>query len=360
MNYSKIISGLSYILICYLLIVFIPILFDITTSIITGKGLSSSIRTELTSIISAFSTIILVVITAGYAKITNELLDEQVKLRKISSFEKRLEYIYSPINMALIQFIINCESLPENRIPQVYNYSFKELNDVIMNIASKYYHLIDQKIINYYNSELWKIWLQYSSRPDIDNYRLLNSRIKMFGDYITTHLNLEKESLNRLQQDGENMVGVETQTGRAQNDCPLSIKEWISFLNSEISVLKNLECQNSNNMFPIMSLFAVLATGMITWMLSIANGNTPQDFKANLISRLGNFQVFLFILFIVIVIVYICSLFIYKFNKWKVDKLEDIRNNIMNGGLTDTNAIREKWSNVMRLTYREYIKSFQK
>lgn len=350
--YSNLIYGLCVIAIG-LFFVSLPVLSGYINDILTNKQMDFSIQKQITDFVLAFSTIILVAITVMYAKSTKDLVDEQVKLRQVASIEKVLENIYSPIIIALNRFMLNCESLPENRIPVVYNNEFKDLNAVIMNIASKYYHLINQEILNYYSFELWKVWLQYSNNPDIDNYKLLNSRIKMFGDYITKQLNLEKESLNKLQQLGEKMNADET-----QNDCPLSTKEWVSFLNSEISNLKNEGFQNSNSIFPPMNLFAVLATAMITWMLSVANGNTPQDFKAYLISLFGKFQVLLIILFIVIVLVYIYSLFIYKLNKWKADKLKDIRDNIMNGGLKDTNDIHKKWSNVSRLTYKEYIKKF--
>ena len=46
-----------------------------------------------------------------------------------------------------------------------------------------------------------------------------------------------------------------------------------------------------------------------------------------------------------------------RFKNWEANKLKDIRNNIMNGGLIETNEIHEKWNKVMRLTYKEYIKS---
>lgn len=210
-EYSYLILGIYLLLIGLLLVVLLPVLRESINSILKGGELSSSIRIEITSIILAISTIILVIITAGYAISTKDLLDDQVKSRKIAPIEKVLENIYSPILIALNQFMLNCESLPENRIPDVYNNAFKDFNDAIMNIASKYFHLMNQEIINYYNTELWKAWLQYSSRPDIENYKILNSRVKMFGEYVTKQLNLEKESLNKLQQLGEKMVVNEKQ-----------------------------------------------------------------------------------------------------------------------------------------------------
>ncbi len=342
-----------YILLIALLVVSLTIFGDYIVFLFTNKQPDYSIQAQITSIILAFSTVVLVIITVGYAKSTKDLVDEQVKSRQVASIEKVLENIYSPINIALNQFMLNCESLPENRIPDVYNNSFKELNDVIMNIASKYYHLINQKIINYYNFELWKAWLQYSSNANIDNYKLLNSRIKMFGDYITKQLNLEKEYLNKLQQLGEKMVVDERQIGHAQNDCPLSIEGWISFLESEIS---NLKTDGSlNDFFPAMTLFAVLATSMITWALSIANANNPPYNKADLFSLLSFFQKPLGILFIVIVLIFIYLLLRLNATKKMADKLKNIRNNIIAGSLKNTNEIHEKWSDVMHLTWKEKL-----
>lgn len=79
-EYSGLIKGLSYILFGFLLVVFFPVLKDSLSSALRGEELSSLIRTEITSIILAFSTIILVIITAFYAKSTKEMLDEQIKM----------------------------------------------------------------------------------------------------------------------------------------------------------------------------------------------------------------------------------------------------------------------------------------
>lgn len=125
-----------------------------------------------------------------------------------------MENIYSPINIAFNKFRLNCESLPEGRIPSVYNNEFKDLNDVIMDIASKYGHLFNQETINYYDHEVLKAWLQYSRNPtDIASYKLLNSRIIMFNDFNGRQLNLEKKLLHDLQQLGENMNFDERQIG---------------------------------------------------------------------------------------------------------------------------------------------------
>ncbi|MCZ7404937.1 MAG: hypothetical protein O8C67_08405 [Candidatus Methanoperedens sp.] len=196
-----------YILLVALLMVALSIFGDYLVSIFTNKQPDYTIQAQITSTILAFSTIILVIITANYAKSTKEMLDEQIKMRKIGSIEKRLENIYSPINIAFNKFRLNCESLPEDRIPSLYNNAFKDLNDVIMDIASKYGHLFNQETINYYDHEVLPAWLQYSRNPtDIASYKLLNSRIIMFNDFNGRKLYSEKKLLFDLQQLGENMT----------------------------------------------------------------------------------------------------------------------------------------------------------
>lgn len=195
---TNLIPGL-YILLFALLIVALSIFVDFIVSLYTHRQPDYLIQTQMTSTILAFSTVVLVIITVGYAKSTKDLLDEQIKLRKIASFEKRLENIYSPINIAFNRFKLNCESLLDDRIPSVYNNEFKDLNDLIMNIARKYGHLFNQDTINYYDNEVWKAWLQYSSNSTIDNYKLLNSRIIEFNRQNTMNMNREMGLLVILQ-----------------------------------------------------------------------------------------------------------------------------------------------------------------
>ena len=197
-------KGLYYILIGYLLIVFVPILVDYISSIYTGKEPSLLIRTEMTSIISAVSTIILVIITVGYAKSTKELLDEQVRLRKLNYSKDILENVYSPLNNALNKFRWNAESLPKDRIPQNYNREFDALYDDILKINNKYNHLINQKIKNRFQ-DVWNYWRQYLHDPTEPNYNILNDFINLFNAEITVHYNMEKNLFNNLQQLGENM-----------------------------------------------------------------------------------------------------------------------------------------------------------
>ncbi|MFZ3166369.1 MAG: hypothetical protein WA130_02055 [Candidatus Methanoperedens sp.] len=198
-EYSQLILGLYIILIGLLIVVLLPILKDSISIILAGKELSSPIRAEITSTILAVSTIILVIITAGYAKSTKELVDEQVKLRKIASFEKVLENVYSPLDNALNKFRLSNDSLPRDRIPENYNSDLNALNGDILKISDKYYHLIKQEIKNRYN-DLWKSWDIYKRDATLENYNLLNSRINLFNAEITKHFNIEKKSLNNLQK----------------------------------------------------------------------------------------------------------------------------------------------------------------
>ncbi len=156
------------------------------------------------SVILAFSTIVLVLITINYAKSTKKLLDEQVKLRKLNYSKDILENVYSPLNNALNKFRWNAESLPIDRIPQNYNREFEALYDDILKINNKYNHLINQKIKNRFQ-EVWNSWRQYLHDPILANYNILNDYINLFNAEITEHFNLEKNLFNNLQQLGENM-----------------------------------------------------------------------------------------------------------------------------------------------------------
>lgn len=158
-GHSNFTPGL-YILLIALLMVALSIFGAYLVSIFTNKQPDYTIQTQITSTILAFSTIILVIITANYAKSTKELLDEQVKLRKLNYSKDILENVYSPLNNALNKFRWNAESLPRDRIPQNYNREFEALYDDILKINNKYNHLINQKIKNRFQ-EVWDSWRQY-------------------------------------------------------------------------------------------------------------------------------------------------------------------------------------------------------
>ncbi len=103
-GHSNLLTIGLYILLFGLLLVSLSIFYDYLIFLFTNKQPDYSIQTQITSIAAAFSTIVLVIITAGYAKSTKKMLDEQVKIRKMASIEKRLENIYSPINIAFNKF----------------------------------------------------------------------------------------------------------------------------------------------------------------------------------------------------------------------------------------------------------------
>ena len=202
-NYSIFTYGLIFILIA-LLFVSVAILGDYINSLFTGKEPSYSIQTQITSIVLAFSTIILVIITAGYAKSTKKLLDEQVILRKIASIEKVLENVYSPMNNALNEFRLQNDNLPNDKIPENYDRNFQDLYNNFQKIDVKYHHLFDQKIIKC-DIEIWGLWNQYIREKNIPNYKLLNSRIDKFNDVISHKIDKNKLLLKNFQILGEPM-----------------------------------------------------------------------------------------------------------------------------------------------------------
>ncbi|MCK4797557.1 MAG: hypothetical protein KAT05_09260 [Spirochaetes bacterium] len=269
-------KGLYYILIGYLLIVFVPILIDYISSIITGKEPSFSIRTEITPIIYAFSTIILVIITANYAKSTNELLNEQVRLRKLNYSKDILENVYSPLNNALNKYRLNTESPLIDRIPNNYNREFEALYDDILKINNKYNHLINQKINNRFRV-VWNSWIQYLNDSTLANYNILNDYINLFNAEITVHFNLEKNSFNNLQQLGENMNFDESQI-ESKEITKIFLKavkeEKISFLNefadknNLIYIQKLAELEISKEKSDIGTRFALLFTGISLFFVS--------------------------------------------------------------------------------------------
>lgn len=263
-------KGLYYTLIGYLLIVFVPILIDYISSIITGKEPSFSIRTEITPIIYAFSTIILVIITANYAKSTNELLNEQVRLRKLNYSKDILENVYSPLNNALNKYRLNTESLPIGRIPNNYNREFEALYDGILKINNKYNHLINQKINNRFRV-VWNSWIQYFNDSTLANYNILNEYINLFNAEITVHFNLEKKLFNNLQQLGENMNFDESQMESKEitkiflKAVKEEDKDFLDKFNDEnnlIYIQKLAELEISKEKSDIGTQFTLLITGI--------------------------------------------------------------------------------------------------
>ena len=166
---------------------------------IQGQERNYSIQTFLVAVISALVTIMLVGLTAGYVKSTKEMLDEQVKARKMAFVEKKLENIYSPMNIAYNEFRLKLDSLPNDRIPDNYCSEFIALNDAILKVSNKYYHLLTLEMLNYYSIELWKAWEQFLHARTLENYIILNSRINMFNDLSTREMKSEQELLNSLQ-----------------------------------------------------------------------------------------------------------------------------------------------------------------
>lgn len=144
---------------------------------------------------------------------------------------------------------------------------------------------------------------------------------------------------------------------KTQNECPLSSKEWILFLNGEISNIENAGYRNFNNIFPVVALFTAVLAIIISSIFSTSNSNIPQESKVNIIISLAYAYIFFEVLFSVFFVVFLFLVIQLIINNKKVDILKKIRNNIINGGLYDTVEIREKWNGFTQLTYRDLLLS---
>lgn len=190
-KYFNIICGLLLVL---LVPVLLTTLVDYINSLRTGVDPNYSTLTLLVAGVVAFATIRLVNLTSKYAKSTKDMLNEQVKLRKIASIEKMLENVYSPMDNTLTEFELTLKPFSTDKIPGTYDHTFKDLNDKLFKIKMNYGHLFDDDIIKYYK-EIWDSWQQYSDAKTLDNYKILNNSIYKFHDILNIKIKKEKEHL---------------------------------------------------------------------------------------------------------------------------------------------------------------------
>jgi predicted membrane protein len=144
---------------------------------------------------------------------------------------------------------------------------------------------------------------------------------------------------------------------RINQEGPLSREGWIMFLSGQITNLMNEGDKKSSVFFPIISLFVVAGAFLTNSAFSTASANIQLVDKVKIIQILEiaiNLLSIFFIIFI-IAIVYENIKF-YTITKNNVERLKDIRNDIINERLTDTNEIRERWRNVMQANYTEIYK----
>lgn len=115
--------------------------------------------------------------------------------------------------------------------------------------------------------------------------------------------------------------------------CPLSVENWIMFLNDEI------KSQIYPDFTTIISPIMIFSISLLGFMVN-SIGNPTQEFFASIwrpiwtgLAALSAFAV-----------IY-CTIDIFKTHK-KIKKLTTIRNNTLSGILTDSNQIHKQWKNL--------------
>jgi len=195
-------SLVAQLLFVVLTLVFLVTLIEYYDSFNTGVEPSYSIQTIIVTGVLAFATLLLLYITSDYAKSTKEMLDEQIKLRKIAVIEKKLEKVYNPTETALTEFLMKFPVRLKNddNIPDNFHSTFSELNDKLMDIRKNYLHLISQNMSNK-NREVFKSWLLFSNDKNIDKFNNLIDIIKIFKSSMFIEINEETAKLNELNFD---------------------------------------------------------------------------------------------------------------------------------------------------------------
>ena len=113
--------------------------------------------------ITAWSTVILSIITFFYVILTYKILKEQQRSIKIAALEKILEKVYSPLLKANTR--LNYGNLEGDCIGQVtpegLQGEYIKFSGELSKVSENYGHLLDQDIIQNY-SELWNMTIDES------------------------------------------------------------------------------------------------------------------------------------------------------------------------------------------------------
>lgn len=151
--------------------------------------------------ITAWSTVVLSIITAFYVILTHYILKEQRKSIKIAALEKKLEKVYSPLVVASAN--LNSGNLEgamgqtnEDGLIREYNRFAGELSKVRKN----YGHLLDQDIIQNHN-ELWNMTYEDSFliANDDTERKKYDRLIEDFNEDIIARKNKYKIELDKLE-----------------------------------------------------------------------------------------------------------------------------------------------------------------
>ena len=150
---------------------------------------------------TAWSTVILAIITFVYVILTHNILKEQRKSIKIAALERKLEKVYSPLvetktglnfgNLDSVRGIPDTES-----IERAYLKFAKKLSEV----SENYGHLLDQDIIQNH-SEIWNMTNDDSFiiAGYINERKKYDILIEDFNKDVMARKNKYKIELNKLE-----------------------------------------------------------------------------------------------------------------------------------------------------------------
>lgn len=159
---------------------------------------------------------------------------------------------------------------------------------------------------------------------------------------------------------------LEKKDSDTEKRCPLSLNDWVMFLNNETNNLESGECQKYNSFIVIVALIVTAATALISWLLAtVAIANPPQNAFINLSQNTIINIIYAIIIGFVIIsissiffILYFLSRTIWVYPKTgKISHgLKDIIKSIINGDLKDTDEVRKKWELLMQSSDKEIRK----
>lgn len=143
-----------------------------------------------------------------------------------------------------------------------------------------------------------------------------------------------------------------------EKECPLSLNDWVIFLNNEINNLESGEYQKSNIFYIIVALFATTASAIVSFVLStVSIANPPQNAVIKIplndviyiirVSSFGFMAISLFFIFFVGYWLY-QMIWVYPKNKKTAHDLKDIIKSIIEGDIKETIEVRKKWTLVMQ------------
>lgn len=139
-----------------------------------------------------------------------------------------------------------------------------------------------------------------------------------------------------------------TNEERVKQESPLSREGWIMFLSGEIAELENEAQQYSNVFLAIISLVVVAMSLIISSLFSTVSANIPEPNKAAIFHSLYNAFAIISILSVLFFIYSLYQILKFLIHRKNAKIMKDIRNDIINETLIDTNEIRERWRNLMQ------------